>query len=97
MIYICVITAEKRYNMTFEKFDMTLIVGCIEVSSDIRFQLRDQNRNRNFMEVYGISHPNASKIYYLKTRWKLMIPFESSRFKNPLEAYDSVWKLIIPF
>ena len=33
---------------------------CTEVSSDVRFPLRNRNRNRNLVKPYGISLPKYS-------------------------------------
>ena len=53
----------------------SLVLRCMEASSDVRFPLQNRNRNRNLVEAYGISIPNR---------------LQNILFKNTLEAYDSV-------
>ncbi|WZZ64163.1 hypothetical protein YC2023_075533 [Brassica napus] len=44
-------------QMNTKTNDFRLILRCTEASSDVRFPLRNRNRNRNLVEACGISLP----------------------------------------
>ena len=63
------------YLIMTDHFRQIKNLHCTEASSDVRFPLRNRNRNQNFVEAYGISLPQR---------------FQNILFKNTLETYDSV-------